>query len=334
MAENNGSQMELFGEGQTAKRCVKCNKPVDRDGTRCRVCCDKWTAYMKSWRAGRGGKGSSRLCYHCNAKAVPGRSECEKCRGRFKLGREQAKLRCFDAYGGRKCNCCGEGSVEFLCLDHIHNNGAVERSQFEHPASGTGTALYRRLARCGFPAGYQVLCHNCNAAKHILGECPHETRRRGGNLMPYKDPAARRRYLRDRRQRLLDSGMCGSCGVEARHKGGSFCMTCKEKSRAETVALRAEAVKAYGGKCACCGEAEAVFLNVDHVDPARYYSRRKRGERVPSGNNLLRELRARKWPAGFQILCWNCNYGKSVYGTCPHKHQDRQSHSGGPGEET
>lgn len=156
----------------------------------------------------------------------------------------------------------------------------------------------------------------------------------GGNLMPYKDPAARRRYLRDRRQRLLDSGMCGSCGVEARHKGGSFCMTCKEKSRAETVALRAEAVKAYGGKCACCGEAEAVFLNVDHVDPARYYSRRKRGERVPSGNNLLRELRARKWPAGFQILCWNCNYGKSVYGTCPHKHQDRQSHSGGPGEET
>lgn len=27
---------------------------------------------------------------------------------------------------------------------------------------------------CGWPPGYQVLCHNCNVAKRILGTCPHQ----------------------------------------------------------------------------------------------------------------------------------------------------------------
>lgn len=25
-----------------------------------------------------------------------------------------------------------------------------------------------------------------------------------------------------------------------------------------------------------------------------------------------------KYPEGFQILCMNCNWGKGIYGECPH----------------
>ena len=36
-----------------------------------------------------------------------------------------------------------------------------------------GLFCIRWLKRNGYPAGYQVLCFNCNFAKHRKGACPH-----------------------------------------------------------------------------------------------------------------------------------------------------------------
>lgn len=74
------------------------------------------------------------------------------------------------AYGG-KCNCCGESREVFLALDHIHGGGSEEADRL-----GGGTALYRRLRNAGYPKDkYQLLCHNCNWAKHHTGgNCPHK----------------------------------------------------------------------------------------------------------------------------------------------------------------
>ena len=30
------------------------------------------------------------------------------------------------------------------------------------------------IKKNNFPKGFQILCHNCNVAKGIYGECPHE----------------------------------------------------------------------------------------------------------------------------------------------------------------
>ena len=38
-----------------------------------------------------------------------------------------------------------------------------------------GAGQYWSLVSRGFPAGYQVLCHNCNFAKSH-GGCPHHNR--------------------------------------------------------------------------------------------------------------------------------------------------------------
>ncbi len=57
-----------------------------------------------------------------------------------------------------------------LTLDHIHNNGGEERRNGLYG----GERMYRRLAREGYPEGFQVLCYNCNIAKWRLGVCPHQ----------------------------------------------------------------------------------------------------------------------------------------------------------------
>jgi len=72
--------------------------------------------------------------------------------------------------GEMKCACCGESKVEFLSIDHIHENGAEHRRN--DPSARHG--LYNWLITNEYPEGFQVLCMNCNMAKSIYGVCPHQ----------------------------------------------------------------------------------------------------------------------------------------------------------------
>lgn len=95
-----------------------------------------------------------------------------------KARRLSAKLRdeVFEAYGGRKCACCGETEPLFLSIDHIDNDGAEMRKNGTH--SRGGTAFYQWLRKSGFPKDFQVLCMNCNTGKHRNGgACPHQSKK-------------------------------------------------------------------------------------------------------------------------------------------------------------
>jgi len=95
-------------------------------------------------------------------------------RGRAQKAAAHAKLRrlVLVAYSGESpsCACCGETHVEFLEIDHINNDGAMHRQTV---GSGS-TRTLRWLRDNGFPAGFQILCRNCNQAKHVYGVCPHQ----------------------------------------------------------------------------------------------------------------------------------------------------------------
>lgn len=67
------------------------------------------------------------------------------------------------AYGGYKCNWCGIDEPLVLAIDHVENNGKEHRKQI---GSKGGVKLYKWLRDNGFPAGFQVLCMNCNHAKY------------------------------------------------------------------------------------------------------------------------------------------------------------------------
>lgn len=92
----------------------------------------------------------------------------------------------------------------------------------------------------------------------------------------------------------------------------------KEINRRCERKAREEALKHYGGNppiCACCGEETKEFLAIDHIDGKGGEHRRQKGV----AGNFFRWLRKNDYPAGFQVLCHNCNLAKGFYGKCPHQ---------------
>jgi hypothetical protein len=153
------------------------------------------------------------LCIRCSNNSMPGKSMCEKClalhRGyyyksigtrmcklcginpaekkkeqckscieqrdiRLREKREEIRKEVYIAYGGVKCNCCGECEYSCLEIDHIDNNGEIDRKTGLKKA---GIDLCIKLKKMGYPPGYQVLCCNCNQSKRRNGGiCAHKTK--------------------------------------------------------------------------------------------------------------------------------------------------------------
>ena len=76
------------------------------------------------------------------------------------------RLMVLEHYGG-KCACCGEDHPEFLSLDHINGGGHKHQLEIKR------RHVVEWVAAKGFPAGFRVLCHNCNQALGHYGYCPH-----------------------------------------------------------------------------------------------------------------------------------------------------------------
>lgn len=66
------------------------------------------------------------------------------------------------------CDCCGDTHMEFLALDHIGGGGSKHSKEI-----GRGH-LYRWIENNNYPAGFRVLCHNCNLSLGHYGYCPHD----------------------------------------------------------------------------------------------------------------------------------------------------------------
>jgi hypothetical protein len=82
--------------------------------------------------------------------------------------------------------------------------------------------------------------------------------------------------------------------------------------------LKKEVIFQYGGKCVCCGESEPEFLTIDHIKENGAEERRK-NKSAGAGSGFYRWLKGQGWPRdGYQLLCFNCNCAKRLYGVCPH----------------
>ncbi len=63
--------------------------------------------------------------------------------------------------GEPTCNICHENRMDCLSIDHIHGNGRKHRREI----GLSGQGFYQWLKRNDYPAGYQVLCMNCQFIK-------------------------------------------------------------------------------------------------------------------------------------------------------------------------
>jgi hypothetical protein len=90
------------------------------------------------------------------------------------------------------------------------------------------------------------------------------------------------------------------------------CVQCRrERAAGERRALRQAVLDLLGGRCACCGVSEYVFLDIDHINDDGAEDRR-RAKGVATWRLALVE------PQRFQVLCRNCNWAK-FQGGCPHR---------------
>ena len=81
------------------------------------------------------------------------------------------------------CNCCGENShVDFLDIDHIAGKNQMDSEpeliKLDYSSKLKGKGLINWIMENNYPEGFQILCHNCNVAKGLIGNkntCTHET---------------------------------------------------------------------------------------------------------------------------------------------------------------
>lgn len=131
-------------------------------------------------------------------------------------------------------------------------------------------------------------------------------------------------HTRKKRKELIEKGIC-TCGRPTK-EGCTKCAACfdsnkeyVEKNRA-LVRQRAneryrrikdDCLSHYGRVCACCGDPNLEFLQIDHVDGGG------REHRASGVTSIFYWLRSHKYPPGFQTLCSNCNWAKRQNPHCP-----------------
>ncbi len=108
----------------------------------------------------------------------------EKMAQKWRRAGAKIRLTALKHYGGDppSCACCGVQGVEFLALDHIGGGGNAHRKMLIETGqvkstTATGKAFFTWIKNSGYPDGFRVLCHSCNMADGIYGECPHQHER-------------------------------------------------------------------------------------------------------------------------------------------------------------
>ena len=95
------------------------------------------------------------------------------------------------------------------------------------------------------------------------------------------------------------------------------CVLCrKEEVHKQWQEIKIATIKAYGGKCECCGEVEPRFLTIDHKNGNGKEHRKSVGR----GWRMYLWLAKQGFPKDdYRLLCYNCNCARGQYGRCPHE---------------
>ena len=122
--------------------------------------------------------------------------------------------------------------------------------------------------------------------------------------MPYKDPAKRREHYAQNKEKY------------------------QARNRRWYLNLRVETLKQYSPDLICqlCGFSDLRALTIDHIDGGGDSHRQELSKslsRTPGPWRLYRWLRDNGYPAGYRVLCMNCQFithfdrtakaGKSYY---------------------
>jgi hypothetical protein len=252
------------------------------------------------------------LCITCGDQRAPGRVRCQSCLEKIAAsGRASNQKRKASGI----CLACGKLNDNLprqLCFSCIQDR-AITRKR-----GRLGLCL-----TCGEkPEHGKKRCAQCLAKVTSCIDC-------GGQRKPGRVRCEScLKILSDRSaeniKRAKVDGKCYGCKKPNDNLPKANCLACTNLARDRRIRLKLEVFQAYGGAfCACCGEKILEFLTLDHIENNGARHRRDYAEKTkrvkPFGQAMLRILRDQGFPPGYQVLCWNCNCGKGLYGKCPHE---------------
>lgn len=109
------------------------------------------------------------------------------------------------------------------------------------------------------------------------------------------------------------AGQNAKMGFTQRENRKHRCKACYASR--DRVRTKLKFIDMYGGQCTCCGEVDPRFLTLDHIESDGNEHRKD------LACNQIMALAIRDFqPSKYQVLCYNCNCGKSTNGgLCPHK---------------
>jgi hypothetical protein len=172
----------------------------------------------------------------------------------------------------------------------------------------------KQCARCALLKPLAAFSHNRRAPDGLDSQCRACTAER----------------MRLKKRRHVEAGLCQDCGTPRDPtRSAKQCAVCLRKQAIRTTqrnkANRLGLIYHYGGeatRCACCGEGGIAFLTLDHVAKNGGEHRR----RLTGHQGTYRQLIADGYPSGIQVLCYNCNMARGLYGACPHRRDDGAEH--------
>lgn len=150
--------------------CKQCRKrPRIEDRTQCEACLSRTRSKRYAQQRDFEARG---LCGYCGREPKdPAYDRCAPCRAAKAASQKKLRQDVLDAYG-RRCACCGETEERFLTIDHVNNDGHIERKRYAK------VKIHARIRRQGYPPTYQILCWNCNCGRAANGGiCPHVSQR-------------------------------------------------------------------------------------------------------------------------------------------------------------
>lgn len=151
----------------------------------------------------------------------------------------------------------------------------------------------------------------------LAAKCERERKRRQAFTPEQRAAAHELSRLYSMHRRHTDAQYLSRVRETVRRSHAKTRQRINEQKRAKYRLDREKVIAHYGGRCACCAEAQFEFLAVDHVVD-RYTDRKNRVGGDREGQPLILWIIKHNFPEGFQILCHNCNTAKSFYGVCPH----------------
>lgn len=135
-----------------SKRCLECNeiKSISEFG---------FSAGRRTYKS---------KCRACTATIRP-RKLLARAK-RIKVRNQERRAMALRHYGSQ-CQCCSEKTPVFLAFDHINGGGNQHRGELSRRKFSN---IADWLQRHDYPKDFQILCNNCNWAKHANELCPHQ----------------------------------------------------------------------------------------------------------------------------------------------------------------